>query len=70
MTEDTLEKAVGGPLFAAYSKNPAVPFNNDMRLARQSEFARKLAPELERARRWIEKKSVAGSIPNIAAAAL
>ena len=70
MTEDNLESVVGGPLFAAYSKNPRVPFNNAMRLARRSEFARKLAPELERAQHWIEKKSDAGLIQKIAVATL
>ena len=70
MTEDNLESVVGGPLFAAYSKNPRVPFNNAMRLARRSEFARKLAPELERAQHWIWKKSDAGLIQKIAVATL
>jgi len=48
---------VGGPLFATYSKNPAVAFDNRERLARRAKLAVLLEPELERAEAWLEARS-------------
>jgi hypothetical protein len=52
-----LDALVAGPLFATYSKNPAVAFDNDARLARRAELERTLAPELEQAQSWIGERA-------------
>lgn len=54
MSEAQIEEAVGGPLFATYSKNPEQPFDNQARLARRSALEAPLAEEIAQARRWIE----------------
>jgi hypothetical protein len=46
---------VEGPLFATYSKNPELPFDNETRLARRNELERTIAGELSQAERWIDK---------------
>lgn len=43
-----------GPLFATYSKNPALAFDNAARLARRDALAGELADELRLAHGWIE----------------
>jgi hypothetical protein len=45
---------VAGPLFATYSKNPAVPFDNAARLERRGLLEPTLAGEVGEARRWLE----------------
>ena len=57
MTDGDIEARVAGPLFATYSKNPAVAFDNDARLARRAELERSLTPELEQAQSWIEQRA-------------
>jgi hypothetical protein len=54
MTSETAEAIVAGPLFATYSKNPAMAFDNDARLERRREIEASLAPEIEQAREWVE----------------
>lgn len=44
-----------GPLFATYSKNPALPFDNSARLARRDALAGELADELRLAQSWIDQ---------------
>ncbi len=56
MTENEIEAIVAGPLFATYSKDPQVPFNNEMRLGRRSELERALAAEIEQAQRWVRDR--------------
>lgn len=57
MSDDEVEGIVKGPSFATYSKNPAIPFNNEARLARRSEVEIALEPELDEARSWMEKRA-------------
>jgi hypothetical protein len=54
MSDSAVETIVAGPLFATYSKNPELPFDNEARLARRAEMEAPLAAELDEARRWIE----------------
>jgi hypothetical protein len=54
MNDAAIEAVVGGPLFATYSKNPELPFDNDARLARRAETEESLAEELAQAQTWIE----------------
>lgn len=55
VTDAGLEQVVGGPLFSTYSKNPAIAFDNQARLARLADVARTVAPELEMAEAWIAR---------------
>lgn len=54
MSDSAIEAVVAGPLFATYSKNPELPFDNEARLARRAELEVPLAPELAEAQSWIE----------------
>lgn len=49
---------VAGPLFATYSKNPAVAFDNAARIARRKLLEPALAQDIAAARRWLDKKGV------------
>lgn len=51
--EEEVAKIVGGELFARYSKNPQVAFDNAARLARREALRQELKPELEEARQWV-----------------
>lgn len=51
---DAIAGLVAGPLFATYSKNPEVAFDNAARLARRSEIEAMLASEIAAAERWLE----------------
>jgi hypothetical protein len=71
MTDEEVESAVEGPLFATYSKNPQLQFNNEMRLERRSDLEVTLASEVEEAGRWVEQKARAQhAIETIGAATL
>lgn len=72
LTQDEIEARVRGPLFATYSKNPTVSFDNDQRLARRQGLERDLAPELDEAERWIAERQdhVAAATAAVAAIAL
>lgn len=52
--DSDLDAILSGPLFATYSKNPAVAFDNAARVSRRDEAKRALRPDLDRARRWVE----------------
>lgn len=54
MSDGAVEAAVAGPLFATYSKNPDLPFDNEARLARRAQLEEPLAAELASAQDWIE----------------
>lgn len=54
MSDSAIDAVVEGPLFATYSKNPELPFDNEARLARRAELEEPLAAELVEARDWIE----------------
>lgn len=49
-----VDALVAGPLFATYSKNPELPFDNAARVARRGELEATLAPELAQAQAWVE----------------
>jgi hypothetical protein len=68
MADAELDALIAGPLFATYSKNPALPFDNDVRLARLRDVEHKLEGELAQARSWIEQR-VAEAAPAEAAIA-
>ena len=72
LTQDEIEARVRGPLFATYSKNPTVSFDNDQRLARREGLERDLAPELDEAERWIAERQdhVTAATAAVAAIAL
>lgn len=70
MSEAMVDAAVSGPLFATYSKNPELPFDNRARLARRAELEAPLAPELAMARSWIEARTDVPADAALAAAAL
>ena len=57
MTDEAIAEMVAGPLFATYSKNPELPFDNEARVARRRELEEKLAPEIGQARDWVEKNA-------------
>jgi hypothetical protein len=69
MTGKDIEAIVQGPLFATYSKNPRLQFNNEMRLERRSELEQMLAPELGQAQLWVEQRDGEPQTTNIIAAA-
>jgi hypothetical protein len=70
MREADLDATVKGPLFSTYSKNPELPFDNDMRLDRLRELEESLAPEIAQAERWVEASTGASAVDAIAAAKL
>lgn len=57
ITDAALDERVKGPLFATYSKNPDVAFDNRARLARREQLEIALAAELALAARWIERNA-------------
>jgi hypothetical protein len=67
MSDAAIAAIVEGPLFATYSKNPSVPFDNAARVARRTELEERLNPEVEQALAWIETN---GSETALIAAAL
>lgn len=56
-----LDATAAGPLFATYSKDPRVAFDNAARLERRAEVAKAIAAELDEAEAWI-----AGAAPEAA----
>lgn len=54
MSDGEIGAAVGGPLFATYSKNPEQPFDNAARLERRAKLEEPLADEIAEARAWVE----------------
>jgi hypothetical protein len=66
MADAAIEAVVAGPLFATYSKNPELPFDNEARLARRAATEAALTGELAQAQAWIERTAPGGA----AAAAL
>ena len=53
MDRKAAQSVAHGPLFAAYSKNPAQPFDNAARIARNQTLAPSLAGEIAQAQAWI-----------------
>jgi hypothetical protein len=50
----SVHAVVAGPLFATYSKNPTVAFDNSVRLARKHEADRRLMNEIDAAEVWLQ----------------
>jgi hypothetical protein len=69
MAGTEIDALVAGPLFSTYSKNPELPFDNEVRLSRRSELEHSLAPELEQAQAWIAARAEAGPAAEAIAAA-
>jgi hypothetical protein len=57
MSDAAIDMTVSGPLFATYSKNPELPFDNGTRLARRAEAEESLAEELAQAQTWIDTRT-------------
>jgi hypothetical protein len=57
LSDAAIDSTVSGPLFATYSKNPELPFDNASRLARRAELEAPLAPEIAQAQSWIEAET-------------
>jgi hypothetical protein len=55
MGDAAIDAVVAGPLFATYSKNPDLPFDNEARLARRAATEAALTGELAQAQAWIER---------------
>jgi hypothetical protein len=50
-----LDAVAAGPLFATYSKDPALAFDNAARVARNIALERAIAPELDAAEAWLAR---------------
>jgi hypothetical protein len=57
MPNALIEERVSGPLFATYSKNPALAFDNAARLERRDALEVLLASDVARAQGWIDQVS-------------
>lgn len=57
---DLAATIAAGPLFATYSKNPGVAFDNAARLARRQHLVGQLASELAEATAWLARQGVDG----------
>jgi len=53
-----LEATAAGPLFATYSKDPSLAFDNAARVARNAEIERAIARDLDTAEAWIAGRTV------------
>jgi hypothetical protein len=62
--EQDLEAVVAGPLFSTYSKSPTEAFDNSRRLELQAESARRLGPEIDQARRWVDHRLTSCPLPH------
>lgn len=49
-----LDALEGQKAFGSYSKDPAIPFDNEARLAQREAMKARLDPEISRARRWLD----------------
>ncbi|RZI98603.1 MAG: hypothetical protein EON90_12840 [Brevundimonas sp.] len=58
-----VEAIVASDLFSTYSKSPGVAFDNAARLARQSAVRDAIAPELDLARAWVDRRLAARPLP-------
>ena len=61
LTDATLDATVASPLFATYSKNPSLAFDNAARIARSAEVEAAIAPELEIAESWIARNATSAA---------
>jgi hypothetical protein len=56
MSEEAIREIAAGPLFASYSKNPDLPFDNEARLARRAEAEKQLSGEMAEAQVWVREQ--------------
>ena len=70
LDQATIAQIVAGPLFATYSKNPTVAFDNDARLARRAELEHALAAELAEAQDVAEAHGDDAAVRTVTGAAL
>jgi len=61
IADPALEATVAGPLFATYSKNPSLAFDNAARIARLADAERSIAPELDAGEAWIGRHAARSS---------
>ena len=54
----TINRVVAGSLFNTYSKNPAIAFDNQSRLALRAATAHALQDEITAASRWLEGQGI------------
>ncbi|MGV8929071.1 MAG: hypothetical protein ACOH1E_04930 [Brevundimonas sp.] len=59
-----ISTVVAGPLFSAYSKNPALAFDDARRRTRETETLERLGPELERAIAWLADRGLDAALPS------
>ena len=57
MSPAETDACVAGPLFATYSKNPGVKFDNQARVERAGRVAQLLAGEVQLAMKWVEREA-------------
>jgi hypothetical protein len=71
-TNAAIDLAVAGPLFATYSKNPGVAFDNAARVARRAATEVGMRAELDRAAQWLDahQKRADAASAGVAAIAL
>ena len=55
IADAVIEQTVDGPLFATYSKNPTLAFDNAARIARRAALEGQMAAELDVAQAWIAR---------------
>ncbi|WP_404712649.1 hypothetical protein [Sphingomonas sp. MMS24-J13] len=53
MAHEAIDRCIAGPLFATYSKNPDMAFDNDVRIARRDALAGTIEAELVEAETWV-----------------
>ena len=63
-SDSRLDEILGGEIFARYSKNPGVAFDNDSRLERRDQLKQELVPEIAEAREWISAQTAARPLPS------
>jgi hypothetical protein len=66
---DRITATVTGELFSTHSKNPALSFDNNDRIARRDNVERSIAAELDTAEQWVAERADAPDA-SLAAAAL
>jgi hypothetical protein len=62
-TQETVDAIVGSDLFARYSKDPRLQFDNAQRIERLGRLRTSLAGELDEARQWLSQCAAAARLP-------
>lgn len=58
------ERIANSELYHSYSKNPALDYDPEVRLAREAEAMQRLKPEIEEARAWVDRAMRADPLPD------